>query len=144
MGNLSYSHEQRYAKGETILTQGARGDRTFVIKTGEVLICKQGDSIMEMVPIEALGPGEMFGEMYLGTDHMKLTANVIAMEDVVGEVFFEADVLKDLETMSPFQKQVFRGLAGRLDKTTEGLARHKIVQELMEDYVEKTKGLKED
>ena len=75
---------------------------------------------------------------------MKRTANVLAMDDVVVEVFFEADVLKDLETMSPFQKQVFRGVAGRLDKTTEGLARHKIVQELMEDYVEKTKGLKED
>ena len=123
MGNLPHCHEQRFAQGETIIHQGVRGDRTFVIRAGQVLICKQGDDEDEVVPIESLGPGDLFGEMYLATNDLLRTATVVAVNEVTVDVFFEEQILRDLDNMSPLQKMMFLGLNRRLQKTTDNLVR---------------------
>ncbi|MBA3412161.1 MAG: MFS transporter [Actinobacteria bacterium] len=66
---------RRVAAGETILTQGERGDGFFVIAEGTV----------EAAPVEGaarqLGPGDHFGEIALLRD-VSRTATVIATTDV--------------------------------------------------------------
>ena len=129
MSSMPRCHQQRFAKGETILEQGARGDRTFVIKAGNVLVCKEGDVPGEMVPIESLGPGELFGEMYLVMNDLTRTATVVAVNEVTVDVFFEEEVLRDLDNMSFLQRMMFKGLNSRLRKTTENLTRQKVATE---------------
>ena len=127
MSHLPQFHEQRFAQGETILHQGIRGDRTFIIKAGQVLICKQSETPEEVIPIESLGPGDLFGEMYLATNDLLRTASVIAVNEVTVDVFFEEQVLQDLDNLSPLQKMMFVGLNKRLKKTTDNLVRQAVV-----------------
>lgn len=50
---------ERYAAGETIFRKGDAGDRMFVITSGSVAIEDEDGEI------EALGPGELLGELAL-------------------------------------------------------------------------------
>ena len=48
-----------YSPGETIFTAGDKGDKMYVIRSGEVEIERDGKVV------EKLGPGGIFGEMAL-------------------------------------------------------------------------------
>ncbi len=50
---------RKFYAGETIFWQGELGDEMYVIQSGEVEICCND------VPVESLGPGNIFGEMAL-------------------------------------------------------------------------------
>ncbi len=115
---MKSGHEQRFAKGEVIIRQGSRGDRAYLIKAGQVIICKKGEP-GEMVPIMKLGPGEMFGEMYLLSNNHMRNATVIAASEVIVNVFFEDVILPDFERMTPFQKIMINGLHSRLNEMND-------------------------
>ncbi len=110
----SGGYEQRFAKDEIIIKENAKGDRIFLIRSGTVLIARRGPEPDELIPIVELGPGEIFGEMYLMHSNQLRNAYVVAASEVVVNVFFEEEIAADLKTMSPFQRAMFGGLTSRL------------------------------
>ncbi len=72
---LNQSEAIRKETGETFFCEGERGDRLFVLQTGQVRIQRkwQGNAIK----LGTLGPGDCFGEMAL-IDFQKRSATVMA------------------------------------------------------------------
>lgn len=67
--NIVHKMEERiYGAGETIITQGERGDRYFIIKSGRVAVLKQHDAGQEPCRVAVLEEGEAFGEEALIRD----------------------------------------------------------------------------
>ena len=52
-----------FKPGEVIFHEGGRGDKMFVIQSGEVALSKQVDDLE--VPLQNLKAGAIFGEMAL-------------------------------------------------------------------------------
>ena len=110
---------QQFIKGQSIITEGMSGDRTFLILSGEALVCKsnrQGD----LVPIAKLVPGDMFGEMYLFEPDRARSASVIAATpEVTVEIYFQDEMHTILETMNPTVGSLLQGLNQRVKRTSE-------------------------
>lgn len=60
---LKICHTRKFAHGETIFSEGERGDRLYVLIAGNVEIIKNRDGGSEI--LATLHPGECFGEMAL-------------------------------------------------------------------------------
>jgi hypothetical protein len=71
-------HEQRYKKGDVIITEGQRGSEAYVIQLGRVEVFRTGPPELSLA---VLGPGQIFGEMALITDDAR-SASVRALERV--------------------------------------------------------------
>ena len=56
--------ERRFAAGDTVFQEGDQGRSMYVVHSGELLVCKMGES-GRMVRMSHLGPGDFFGEMTL-------------------------------------------------------------------------------
>jgi CRP/FNR family transcriptional regulator, cyclic AMP receptor protein len=109
---------QHFVKGQTILQEGSEGDRTYRIITGEVIICKQNQN-GNLVPIAKLGPGEIFGEMYLFEGTKTRTASAIATSsEVMLEVIFQEELVSMLNRLSTSACSIFEALSMRLQKTS--------------------------
>jgi CRP-like cAMP-binding protein len=70
-----YLEPVRFARGQTVVRQGDRGDRVFVVADGEVEV-----SIDDAV-VGRQGPGTEFGEIALLRDVLR-TATVTTLSDV--------------------------------------------------------------
>lgn len=60
--------EKKYASGENIITQGARGDFYYIIRSGRVAVLKKKKGEEEYKQIVVLGKGDAFGEEALIRD----------------------------------------------------------------------------
>lgn len=110
---------QHFVKGQTILMEGSEGDRTYRIVTGEVVICKKNQT-GNLVPIAKLGPGEIFGEMYLFDGSKTRTASAIAVSsEVLLEIIFQDELVSMLNRLSTSAAAIFEGLSARLQKTSD-------------------------
>jgi CRP/FNR family transcriptional regulator, cyclic AMP receptor protein len=56
--------ERRYGVGDNVFLEGDQGRSMYVIHSGELLVCKAGES-GRTVRMSHLGPGDFFGEMTL-------------------------------------------------------------------------------
>lgn len=113
---------QHFLKGQVIVAEGAEGDRTFKIISGEVLICKHNKD-QDVVPIAKLGAGELFGEMYLFESGGKRSATVVAASsEVVVEVFFKDEMQELLGPINPAMQMVLNSYQKRLKKTSDTCA----------------------
>jgi CRP-like cAMP-binding protein len=117
------AHEQRFAKGEHIFKEGTVGDRAYEIQMGEVLIYKDGPN--GMIPLAKLGPGDMFGEMFIMIESRIRNASAVALNEVMVAVHFEEDLRQDLEDLSPRQRKLMKGLFRKLNNTSNELVQHK-------------------
>ena len=72
--------EKTYQAGETIITQGEKGDFYYIIKSGRVAILKQKGENPQPVEVDSMSSGEAFGEEALIRD-MKRSATVVAREE---------------------------------------------------------------
>ena len=112
-------YRQMFGRGEVVVAEGTQGDRTFVILRGEVLVCKRNMD-GKQVPLARLGPGDMFGEMYLFDQQGRRTATaIISSEDGAElEVLFKEDMEAQMARLSPHMKKMFNGCQSRLKLTT--------------------------
>jgi CRP/FNR family cyclic AMP-dependent transcriptional regulator len=112
---------QTFTKGQPIVTEGMSGDRTFLILSGEALVCKynrQG----ELVPLAKLGPGDIFGEMYLFEPDRARSASVIATSaEITVEIYFQDEMHEIVRRMDPTVSSLLQGLNQRVRKTSECL-----------------------
>jgi CRP-like cAMP-binding protein len=73
--------EERYPAGAVVLAEGDRGDRLYLISGGHAEVSAEGSK--GPVPLAALGPGEMFGEIALlepgGTRQATVTATTVLL-----------------------------------------------------------------
>lgn len=117
-------HEKRFCKGEFIFKEGAWGDRIFEIQSGEVVIFKKSPE-NQMVPVATVGPGEIFGEMYLlNKDHVR-NASAVATSELIVKVYFEEVIIQDMVSLTPRQRKLVEGLTKKLANITDVYVVHK-------------------
>ncbi|MGI8826149.1 MAG: Crp/Fnr family transcriptional regulator [Chloroflexota bacterium] len=73
--------KRRYLRGETIFSQGDRGDGLYIITDGHVGISRQGPDGNELI-LTVCEAGEYFGELALVDDEPR-SASAVAMENSV-------------------------------------------------------------
>lgn len=61
-----------FEAGETIFSQGDRGDRLFIVVDGDVEVVKAEPGEQGETVLARLGPGECFGEMALVSDNLRM------------------------------------------------------------------------
>jgi CRP-like cAMP-binding protein len=104
----------RFAAGDTVFTEGDKGDAMYVVRSGELSIEKNG-KLMETV-----GPGGVFGEMAL-IDGSPRVATVRAKTDCEVAPINEKTFLFLVHETPYFAIAVMRTLADRLRRMNEAV-----------------------
>lgn len=111
-------HERSFLQDEVIFDQGEEGQALYIIESGKVLICRQGQPTGGK--IAELDPGRLFGELAL-LDNSPRAAQARAAENCTLAVLFRADFLGLLEThaviASKIALQLARHIGQRLRET---------------------------
>lgn len=110
---------QRFSKGQAIVTEGALGDCSFRILSGEALVCKY-DRHGVLVPLAKLASGDFVGEMYLFEPNLKRSASVIAESDeLIVEVYQDDEMREILQGLNTTVGSLLYGLNDRVKTTSE-------------------------
>lgn len=104
---------QYFAKSEVIIAEGARGDGAYLIKSGSVLIYLT-DEQGQKIPVQRLGGGDTFGEMYLLSPDFNRSASVVALEDCVLEAIAHDDMLEGFSHLNQRQIMLNKTLVQRV------------------------------
>jgi len=111
-------HQRSFIRDEVIFDQGEEGQALYIIESGLVLICRQGQPAAGR--IAELGPGHLFGELAL-LDSSPRVAQARAAENCTLAVLFRADFLGLLQThaliASKISLQLARHIGQRLRET---------------------------
>lgn len=113
-------HEREYLAGEVIFDEGEEGVALYIVRSGRVVICRQGRP--EAVIAEH-GAGSFFGELAL-LDSAPRTAQARALEPCRLAVLFGSDFLSLLETEAKLSNRILlrfaRHLGRRLRDSVQG------------------------
>ncbi len=96
-----------FRPGEAIFHEGARGDKMFIIKSGEVALSKTIDDLE--VPLQNLTAGAVFGEMAL-VDNQPRSASARAVTEVTCRVISKMIFRHKLSKEVPQWMQSFYGM----------------------------------
>lgn len=109
-------HLREYLPGEVIFDEGDKGSALYIVRTGSVLICRQGrpDDL-----IATLGAGSFFGELAL-LDSAPRAAQARALELSTLEVFFGSDFITLLETETRLSTKILLQLSRHLGQRLRG------------------------
>ena len=114
-------HERSYLKDEIVFDEGEEGQALYIVMSGKVLICRQGQPVAGK--IAELGAGMLFGELAL-LENAPRAAQARATENAALAVFFRDDFLGLLEThaviASKISLQLARHIGRRLRETVGG------------------------
>ena len=106
-------HERRHMKGEIIFDEGDEGQSVYVVISGRVLICRQGEpDIGRLTVIDA---GVVFGELAL-LDDAPRAAQARAQEDCVLAALSRSDFDKLLETHTGLASKIALQIARQLGR----------------------------
>ena len=135
-------HERDYLEGEVIFDEGEEGQAIYIVASGEVLICRQGQSEAGRVAqpgvnepavsrprrrqedsgrVAQLGPGTFFGELAL-LDNSPRSAQARAATACQLIVFFRDDFVGLLDTHVRIASKISRELARHLGARMRALA----------------------
>jgi len=118
-------HERRYVNGEIVFDEGEEGQALYVIISGRVLICRQGEP--ETGWMAELAPGVVFGELAL-LHNAPRSAQARAAEDCVLASLARGDFETLLDThaviASKIALQLARQLGRQLRERNEATGRH--------------------
>lgn len=106
-------HERNYLKNEVVFDEGEEGQAIYIVLSGEVLICRQGEP--ETGRLATLGPGTFFGDLAL-LDDAPRTAQARAADDCQLVVFFRADFLGLMETHAVIASKISLQLARNMGR----------------------------
>jgi CRP-like cAMP-binding protein len=109
-------HEREYLAGEVIFDEGDDGNALYIVRTGRVLICRQG---RPENPIAEIGAGGFFGELAL-LDSAPRAAQARALDPCRLAVFFGSDFLSLLETETKLSNRVLFQFARHLGRRLRG------------------------
>lgn len=116
-----FMHERSYLRGEVVFDEGEKGEAFYIVLTGSVLICRQGQVYQ---PIATLDSGKFFGELAL-LDDAPRSAQVRAAESCTLLVLFRGDFLGLMQShgliASKIAIQLARHLGARL-RAADGAA----------------------
>ncbi|MBW1735079.1 MAG: cyclic nucleotide-binding domain-containing protein [Deltaproteobacteria bacterium] len=101
-----------YGKGETIVREGARDGRLFVVISGEVEVVKSLGSGNEKT-LRVLREGNYFGEMALVYDHIR-TASVVAREDTEVLCLYQWNIRDEIKKYPSIAIELLQTLGRRL------------------------------
>ena len=104
-------HERRYLQGEIIFDEGEEGQALYVIISGRVVICEQGEPTTGL--IAEIDAGVVFGELAL-LDNSPRSAQARATEDCVLASLSRSDFEKLLDTHVGIALKVLLQLARQL------------------------------
>lgn len=125
--------EHRFEPGAEVCTQGEAGRAMFLVRSGEVLVCRDGED-GHRVKMIRMGPGEFFGEMTL-IDIQKRSATVVVEKPAVIYSLGNRDLYQLYQEDVPGYVMVLqnlcRELSRRLRKTNQRL--QSIAEENNED-----------
>ena len=103
--------EERYSAGSVVVAEGDPGDRLYLISRGEAEVTTNTRG--GPVPLAALGPGELFGEIALLEPGGKRQATVTATTDLVA-LSLAAPVFGEMLDAHPEARAAFREMAESL------------------------------
>ena len=109
-------HERRFLKGEIIFDEGEEGNALYIVRTGRVLICRQG---RPETAIAEIGAGNFFGELAL-LDTAPRSAQARALEPCKLAVFFGSDFLSLLETETKLSSRILCQFTRHLGRRLRG------------------------
>jgi uncharacterized protein (TIGR02266 family) len=111
--------KENYKAGDIIFKEGSHGVAVYLIESGRVEISKdvQGKKLV----IQALGPGDIFGEMsYI--DHEPRSSTAAALEDTVLELLDKDFLDGEFNQISSAFRAVISALVTRLRETNQKLS----------------------
>jgi CRP/FNR family transcriptional regulator, cyclic AMP receptor protein len=101
-------HDRHYLKDEIIFDQGEEGQALFVVLSGKVLICRQGEPVTGR--LAEIPGGALFGELAL-LDGAPRVAQARAAEDCVLAALSRADFNRLVETHGGIASKIALQLA---------------------------------
>ena len=104
-------HERRYLAGEIVFDEGEQAQALYIVLSGKVLICRQGDPVKGR--IAEVPAGLLFGELAL-LDGAPRSAQARASEDCVLASLSRADFTGLLETQAVIASKIAVQLAREL------------------------------
>ncbi len=108
--------KQRLIKSnELIFSQGDQGDSAYIVEKGRVEIFLNKDQ--EEIPLSIVGAGEIFGEMALLDNQMRM-ASARALEEVVLQQVTKEQLLERIHSTDTVVQLLMRVLLKRLRKNT--------------------------
>lgn len=105
-----FMHDRRYLPGEVIFDEREEGQALYVIASGSVLICRQGQADR---PIARLGTGDFFGELALLDDSPR-SAQARAADTTEIAVLFRGDFERLLQSHAHIASHIAMALARHL------------------------------
>lgn len=111
---------QRFADGETIVSEGVVSNNAYIIMEGKVNVTKKVDK--KTVLINTLDTGEVFGEMGLISQALR-SASVVAVGNVTIGVIERENFEKMVADLPEDVQAIVRALVDRLRFTSEQLSR---------------------
>jgi CRP-like cAMP-binding protein len=112
---------RKVAAGDIIFLEGQPADGAFVILQGHADVVVQ-NAAGELVPVNRMGPGELFGEIALLTDQKSRTATVMAADTCdlleIDRSIFDGRLAK----ADPLVRFILDHVTRRLLQLTEKLA----------------------
>ncbi len=111
---------QRFADGETIVSEGVVSNNAYIIMEGKVNVTKKVDK--KTVLINTLKTGEVFGEMGLISQALR-SASVVAVGNVTIGVIERENFEKLVSELPEELQAIVRALVDRLRFTSEQLSR---------------------
>lgn len=106
-------HERKYLAGEVVFDQGEEGQALYIIASGTVLICRQGEP--DTGRIAEVHAGGMFGELAL-LDGSPRSAQARAAEDCVLAALSRVEFNALLETHALIASKISMQLAREMAK----------------------------
>jgi len=101
-------HDRQYLKDEIVFDQGEEGQALYVVLSGKVLICRQGEPVTGR--LAEIPTGALFGELAL-LDGAPRVAQARAAEDCVLAALSRADFTRLVETHGEIASKIALQLA---------------------------------